>query len=259
MTGLVVAVLVLGGAGVLVGPSAGGRLVRVLARASPQDGARRQPPSWWHEHVRRDARSPAPDTAAQVAQLAVLLRAGLAPAAAWQHLTDVAGPGPGGAWRGAAVAAAEGASVAAALRACLPAARAEGGGAAAALAAATASMDLCEHTGAPAARVLTGVASALRDEADARDAREAALAAPRATARVLLGLPVAGVLLGQAVGAEPLVVLTTTAVGRLAAVVGVALGLVGWWWSRALVRGAETGPRGQRGRPARGVRAGRQR
>ncbi|WP_298806357.1 type II secretion system F family protein [uncultured Pseudokineococcus sp.] len=200
--------------------------------------------------------APSVEAVAQdVSRLAVLLRAGLAPGPAWAHLAGAAGPGPGGAWTAAARAAAAGAPTAPALHAVLRdgGLPAEARGATSALAAA---LDVCERTGAPAALVLHRLAGALREEADARDAREAALAAPRATARVLLALPVLGLALGHAVGAAPLAVLVGTGPGRLAAVVGAVLAATGWWWTRRLVASATVAP-GSARRRDRAARAGR--
>ncbi|WP_299035960.1 type II secretion system F family protein [uncultured Pseudokineococcus sp.] len=177
----------------------------------------------------------AEDVAQDVSRLAVLLRAGLAPGGAWAHLVEATGPGPGGAWSAAAGAAATGEPVAPALRDAVER-RGRPDDAQEALQAVAAAWEVCERTGAPTAQLLSRLAGALREEADARDAREAALAAPRATARVLLALPVLGLLLGHAVGADPLLVLVGTAPGRLAGLVGALLALAGWLWTRRLVR-----------------------
>ena len=194
--------------------------------------------------------------AQDVSRLAVLLRAGLPPGSAWAHLVEAAGPGPGSAWAAAAGAAATGEPVAPALRDAFVRRRRHDD-AEEALRAVAAAVEVCERTGAPTAQLLRRLAGALRDEADARDAREAALAAPRATARVLLALPVLGLLLGHAVGAAPLLVLAATGPGRLAGLVGALLALAGWLWTRRLVRAA-TVPRaavdaGPAARPGRGA------
>jgi len=68
------------------------------------------------------------------------------------------------------------------------------------------------------------------------------LAAPRATARLLAGLPVFGWLLGMALGARPLSFLLSTPPGWCVAVVGVALELLGLRWTSALARRAEHPP-----------------
>ncbi len=112
-------------------------------------------------------------------------------------------------------------------------------------AAAAAAWDLAQTTGAPLAGLLDSVARTVRAERDDQAALEAALAGPRATARLLLALPVAGVGLGELVGAHPVGVLLTTAPGRACAVGGVVLLIAGRWWMRALVNAVE-----RAGRPA---------
>ncbi|QCH22149.1 type II secretion system F family protein [Mycobacteroides salmoniphilum] len=59
----------------------------------------------------------------------------------------------------------------------------------------------------------------------------AGLAGPRATAAVLTGLPVAGIGLGQMIGAKPLSVLCAGGMGGVLLVVGVTLACVGLLWS----------------------------
>lgn len=94
---------------------------------------------------------------------------------------------------------------------------------------------LAEDVGAPLASVLDQIAVGLRAEADIDAEIEASLAAPRATARLLAGLPIAGVGLGELIGAGPLHVLWGTPVGRLCGVTGVALALAGHLWTQRLV------------------------
>lgn len=69
----------------------------------------------------------------------------------------------------------------------------------------------------------------------------AAMSGPRATAAVLAVLPVLGVLLGQALGAAPLHVLTATLAGQVLLVVGVGLLCVGLRWSDWLISHAAFG------------------
>jgi tight adherence protein B len=89
---------------------------------------------------------------------------------------------------------------------------------------------------------LAGVAAAVEDDLRARARAEtelrAAVAGPRASATVLAGLPVLGLLMGGGVGADPWRVLTTTGTGTVLLVVGVALELAGVTWSSRLVRRA---------------------
>jgi tight adherence protein B len=60
---------------------------------------------------------------------------------------------------------------------------------------------------------------------------EAAMAGPRATAAVLAGLPVAGIALGQLIGARPLAFLCGAGVGGWLLVIGVLLACAGLMWS----------------------------
>lgn len=60
---------------------------------------------------------------------------------------------------------------------------------------------------------------------------EAAMAGPRATAAVLAGLPVAGIALGQLIGARPLAFLCGPGVGGWLLVIGVLLACSGLMWS----------------------------
>jgi tight adherence protein B len=71
--------------------------------------------------------------------------------------------------------------------------------------------------------------------ADLRAEREitAALAGPRASALVLAGLPVAGLLLAAGLGADPLEFFLTVA-GAATLVAGVTLDVLGVLWTRRL-------------------------
>jgi tight adherence protein B len=101
-----------------------------------------------------------------------------------------------------------------------------------------AAWQVAQRTGAPAARVLDQLAVGLRSDEDARGAAAAAMAGPRATARLLAWLPAAGLLLGQLIGADPVAVLAGTRLGRLSAVLGGVLAVAGWLWTRRLLRAA---------------------
>lgn len=80
---------------------------------------------------------------------------------------------------------------------------------------------------------------ALRAERDQRADLRAQLAGARSTVVMLAGLPVLGLLLGAAMGAEPLHVLLHTGAGIGCLVVGGALEGLGMWWAMRIVRGAE--------------------
>lgn len=97
---------------------------------------------------------------------------------------------------------------------------------------------LAAQTGAPLADVLDRVGAAMAQDAEAAGQRRAALAGPRATARVLAWLPAAGVALGLSLGADPVSVLLDGGAGTGLLVVGGSLALGGHRWSRRCVRGA---------------------
>ncbi|MDI3331263.1 MAG: hypothetical protein QJR09_11110 [Micrococcus sp.] len=96
------------------------------------------------------------------------------------------------------------------------------------------------EAGVPLAGLLDRLADALEDGQDAHQAREAASAGPRSTARLLGLLPVAGLGLSALVGAPPTDLLTGP-LGWLVVGTGVALAVVGHLWTRALARRAEDG------------------
>ena len=97
---------------------------------------------------------------------------------------------------------------------------------------------LAERTGAPAAELVE------RIEADARAADRAAASATaqaagaQATALLLAGLPVGGLGLGLAIGADPVGVLLHTPLGGACAIGAVALQGGGLIWSERLVAGS---------------------
>ncbi|MEG8276624.1 type II secretion system F family protein [Streptomyces sp. AHA2] len=93
--------------------------------------------------------------------------------------------------------------------------------------------------GAGLAAGLDRLAAALRAERDQRSELSAQLAGARATAVMLAGLPALGLLIGTALGADPLHVLLHTPAGLGCLVVGGALEGLGLWWVSRIVRGAE--------------------
>lgn len=97
---------------------------------------------------------------------------------------------------------------------------------------------VADELGAPLAPTLDLVAGALAADAEAEAEIGAALAGPRASARVVGWLPVLGLLLGLAIGGDPIGVLTSGGPGTAAGVAGLlALGC-GRWWTATLVRHA---------------------
>ncbi|HLS48853.1 MAG TPA: hypothetical protein VK024_02565 [Actinomycetaceae bacterium] len=115
------------------------------------------------------------------------------------------------------------------------------GGQRAALAATIAACRLTHEVGAPLADVLDRCAAGITEAADARDARRIALAGPRATARVLTWLPVAGAGLGIVIGADPLAVFLDASWGSAALCGGLALMVAGRRWATLLLRAAQHG------------------
>jgi tight adherence protein B len=206
VTGVVVGVWVACAVWCVVVP--GGRRAATLSvvRPGPARPVRRRP---W-------ARSR--DEAAQVrvalAQVVALLRSGAAPSAAWSRALGVA-TAPDGVPDAARLAVVVGGP--------RPAA------------AVVASARLAQEVGAPLGRVLESVGEALVAEVEAAAERDASLAGPRATARLLLCLPLLGTALGAALGADPVAAATDGGVGTAAVGAGTVALAVGRWWTGRLV------------------------
>jgi tight adherence protein B len=206
--------------GVLVARGPAGRSPgRVVAGRRPPGGDALAPARgpragrrWWRARGADGA-----DLATVAVDVAGRLRAGADPAAAWQSVLGVRlAPGAVPTMQDLAAATpdrAQAAVVVAAAR-------------------------LAAELGAPLAPLLDGVAHELAAEADVEGERRAALAGPRATARVLTGLPVLGVVLGAAVGADPVAVLLDGGIGSGALAGGVLLLWVGQVWTRRLAASA---------------------
>jgi tight adherence protein B len=93
--------------------------------------------------------------------------------------------------------------------------------------------------GAGLADGLDRLDGALRAERDGRADLRAQLAGARATAVLLAALPTLGLLLGAALGADPLRVLLHTGAGLGCLMVGAVFEAAGMWWATRIVRGAE--------------------
>ncbi|MEU1554610.1 type II secretion system F family protein [Streptomyces scabiei] len=93
--------------------------------------------------------------------------------------------------------------------------------------------------GAGLAAGLDRLEGALRAERDQRADLRAQLAGARSTAVMLAGLPVLGLLLGSALGADPLHVLLHSPAGLCCLFAGAVLEGAGLWWALRIVRGAE--------------------
>jgi tight adherence protein B len=90
---------------------------------------------------------------------------------------------------------------------------------------------------------LDGVRAGLRAEEEQRRRVAAELAAPKATARLLAGLPVLGVGMGYLMGADPVGLLVSTPVGAALLVTGLAFETAGLLWVGRIARAAERGMR----------------
>jgi tight adherence protein B len=169
--------------------------------------------------------------AAIVQRLAVLLKAGVPPAAAWGYLSD-------GALTDAVASASLNGDA-------LPEAIVE----AAAHHAAAREQDawnglatawaVATDAGAPLAPTLRDFAESLRGLSQAQREIAIALAAPKATARLVLALPLVGVVFGVLLGFDTLGTLFTTLPGWVCVLVGSGQMLVAWRWNRRLVGRAQ--------------------
>lgn len=105
--------------------------------------------------------------------------------------------------------------------------------------------DLAGRSGAPLVRSLAGVQADLAADQRTCRAVRTALAGPRSSALLLSGLPLLGLAMAAAMGADPQRLVLHTGAGRLALVAGVALDLAGLAWTVALSRRAQ-GPKASR-------------
>ncbi|BCK69590.1 membrane protein [Streptomyces libani subsp. rufus] len=158
------------------------------------------------------------------------LRAGRQPA---QALLAAGAPGLGASGSAMLAAARYGGDVPQALRV---AARHPG---AAGLTGMAACWQVAVEGGAGLASGLERIAAGLRAQRDQRDELRAQLAGPRATALMLALLPAAGLLMGSALGADPLRVLLHTPAGWGCLVVGGLLEWGGVAWTARIVAASE--------------------
>ena len=167
------------------------------------------------------------DAATSVQTLAVLLQAGAVPATAWRHLADTGDV--------------HAQSVVARLDAGMPllaAIEAEGG----AWIDLAAAWEIATTVGAPLAEVLRIIAETLRDAASAADDVRIALAEPAGTARLLLWMPLAGLLLGFALGFDTVGVVVRNPLAATCVLVGLGLVGVARLWTGRLLRRARPRP-----------------
>lgn len=101
------------------------------------------------------------------------------------------------------------------------------------------SLRMSESAGAPLATSLERAAEHAEERIDALLGRQSALAAPRATGRILSWLPLLGLGLGMLMGSDPVGVLTGSVLGALTGLLGLGLAFAGRRWTAALVHRAE--------------------
>lgn len=101
------------------------------------------------------------------------------------------------------------------------------------------SLRMSESAGAPLATSLERAAEHAEERIDALLGRQSALAAPRATGRILSWLPLLGLGLGMLMGSDPVGVLTGSILGALTGMLGLGLAFAGRRWTAALVHRAE--------------------
>jgi tight adherence protein B len=101
---------------------------------------------------------------------------------------------------------------------------------------AAAAMEVASADGAGLAEALQRIGDLAAEDRKHRQQQRALLAGSRATARVLLGLPALGALLGWGFGADPVGFLLGTGIGRICLASAIGLAAAGWWWMRVLTR-----------------------
>jgi tight adherence protein B len=169
-----------------------------------------------------------------VQRLGVLLAAGVAPSSGWGYVAEAARDAEAPRLHAVADAVAAGSPIADAV---LAVARTAGQNAPVWRGIAAA-WQVATDAGAPLAPTLAELAASLRSLAQNQEDLRAALAGPAATARMVVMLPVVGVLFGWVLGFDSLRVLFATPAGLACLGLGVALMLVARWWSRRLIDSA---------------------
>lgn len=98
---------------------------------------------------------------------------------------------------------------------------------------------VAEDSGAGLAEAVDRLAAAEMSSEGVRRELVSQLAAPKATARVLAGLPLVGMLLGSGLGASPVVWLFGSPWGLAVLTAGCTLEILGLWWTGKLTRAVE--------------------
>lgn len=180
-----------------------------------------------HRRLRGGGERSEAEVAEVVRTLAVLLQAGAAPLTAWRHLAE----------SGSADAVDVLADVEHG-RALVDAIRIRGG----VWRTVAAAWGIAATVGAPLGEVLRAIAAALEGAGDIRAEISVALAEPAGTARLMLWLPLVGLLLGTALGFDTVTVLLTQPAGWACLASGLGLLWAARAWTRALVRRAAPQP-----------------
>lgn len=108
-----------------------------------------------------------------------------------------------------------------------------------AVAGARTAVAVADRLGTPVADVLECCAQGLAEAEEGAGQRRTAMAAPRATARLLAWLPLAGLGLGVLLGVDPVAVFADAGLGTACLLLGLVLMALGRRWSAALVHRAE--------------------
>lgn len=169
-----------------------------------------------------------------VQRLGVLLTAGVAPVSGWAYVAEAARGSAAVGARSVADTAAHGESIAHAILAVAESRRTD----AAAWRGLAAAWLVAGDAGAPLAPTLAELAASLRSLAQNQRDLETALAGPVATARMVMVLPMVGILFGMALGFDSIRVLFTTPPGLVCLTLGIALMLLAQLWNRRLLRRA---------------------
>ena len=94
-------------------------------------------------------------------------------------------------------------------------------------------------SGAGLAAAVERLSAAARSAEEVRVDLEGQLAGPRASARLLAGLPFVGIAFGMMLGSDPLAWLLTSMPGRACLVTGLLLTAAGTWWTGRIARRVE--------------------
>ncbi|GAA1686740.1 type II secretion system F family protein [Microcella alkalica] len=171
--------------------------------------------------------------ASHVHRLSVLIGAGIAPISAWRHVAAAARPAdPALAAVVRALDAGEPLGVALA-----SVAREHGAG----WRGLAAAWSVAAVSGAPLAPALAAFADAVRDRSAAQRDIAVALAGPRATARIVLALPLVAIGLALLAGSD-LAASLCHPIGMASVIAGLALGVLARGWMRRMLRAAEPPP-----------------